>query len=31
VLLEILTDMGSELNTKDSDMRYVFVGCAESS
>jgi len=31
VLLEILTDMGSELNTKDSDMGYVFVGFAESS
>ena len=30
VLLEILTDMEFVWNTKDGDIKYVFVGCAES-
>jgi len=28
-LLEILTDMESVRNTKDGDIPYVFVDCAE--
>jgi len=30
VLLEVLRDMESVWNTKDGDIKYVFVGCAES-
>ena len=30
MLLQILTDMESVWNTKDGDIKYVFVGCAES-